>query len=72
MGAIIEAIVGKMMLEKMVAHQTCQYVPGNFTYDIKQDFPPPEVGNYQLYQIARLFPLGETAYAEGPVICVKA
>jgi hypothetical protein len=57
---------------QMVAHQTCQYVPGNFTYEIKQDFPPPEVGNYQLYQIARLFPLGETAYAEGPVICVKA
>ena len=40
--------------------------------EIKQDFPPPEVGNYQLYQIALLFPLDETAYAEGPVICVKA
>ena len=57
---------------QMVAHQTCHYVPGNFTYEIKQDFPPPEVGSYQLYQIARLFPLGETAYAEGPVICVRA
>jgi hypothetical protein len=56
---------------QMVAHQTCQHVPGNFTYEIKQDFPLPEVGNYQLYQIARLFPLGEIAYAEGPIICVR-
>ena len=41
---------------QMVAHQTCHYVPGNFTYEIKEGFPPPEVGNYQLYQISRAIP----------------
>jgi hypothetical protein len=57
---------------QMVAYQTYQYIPGNFSYEIKQGFPTPEVGDYQLYKIARLFPLGETAYAEGPVICARA
>ena len=57
---------------QMVDYQTYQYVPGNFTYEIKQDFLTPVVGDYQLYQVARLFPLGETAYVEGQVICVKA
>ena len=56
----------------MIAHQNCLYVPGKFSYEIEQDFPLPEIGNYQLYQIGQLFPLGVSAYAEGPVICVKA
>lgn len=56
---------------KLAAYQTCQYTPGNLTYEIKQDFSIPETGKHQLYLAARLFPLGDTTYVEGPVICVE-
>jgi hypothetical protein len=56
----------------IVSSETGQLAPGEFVYEISQDFPPPAMGDYQLYVSARLLPPGEaSAQVQGPVIHVE-
>ncbi len=49
-----------------------QLSPGEFIYEISQDFPLPAMGDYQLYVSARLLPPGEASVQiQGPVIHVQ-
>lgn len=49
-----------------------QLLPGEFVYEVNQDFPLPAMGSYQLYVSARLLPPSEaSAQIQGPVIHVE-
>ncbi len=56
----------------IVSSEIGQLSPGEFVYEISQDFPLPATGRYQLYVSARLLPPGEaSAQIQGPVIHVE-
>jgi len=56
----------------MVASSDNHLIPEKLAYEIDLDFPPPPIGLYQSYVIARLLPPGEgTVQVKGPIIKVE-
>lgn len=56
---------------RVAASYPGQLRPGQFDYDIEQDFPVPPAGRYQLHLLASLLPPKAIKYLQGPLIRVE-